>query len=82
MGNIPLILFLRLLLLIGVLLLPRLPLGLKNLRELKFEHSFEDTINGLHNRVQDIESSAHFFLQCLFFINERYTVLSTIRNFD
>ena len=46
------------------------------------QHSFQDTINPLCNCGQDIESATHFFLLCLFFSNERRTLLSTIRSLD
>ena len=66
----------------GIKLITRLRLGLSHLREHKFKHSFQDTINPLCNCGQDIESSTHFFLHCPFFINERRTLLSTIRSLD
>ena len=62
----------------GIKLITRLRLGLSHLREHKFKHSFQDTINPLCNCGQDIESATHFFLQCFFFINERRTLFSTI----
>ena len=66
----------------GIKLITRLRLGLRHLREHKFKHSFQDTINPLCNCGQDIESSINFFLHCLFFINERRTLLSTRRSLD
>ena len=51
----------------GIKLVTTLRLGLSHLREDKFKHSFQDTINLLCNCDQDIESSTHFFLHCLFF---------------
>ena len=57
-------------------------LGSVHLREHKFKHSFQDAINPLCNCGQDNKSSAHFFLHCLFFINERCTLLSTIHRLD
>ena len=63
-------------------LITRLRLGLSHLREHKLKHSFPDTINPLCNCGQDIESSTHFFRHCPFFINERCTLLSTIRSLD
>ena len=66
----------------GIKLITRLRLGLSHLREHKFKHSFQDTINPLCNCGQDIESATHFFLLCLFFSNERRTLLSTIRSLD
>ena len=66
----------------GIKLITRLRLGLSLLREHKFKHSFQDTINPLCNCGQDMESSTHFFLLCSFSINERHTLLSTIRSLD
>ena len=59
-------------------LITRLRLGLSHLREHKFKHSFQHTLNPLCNCGQDIESTTHFFLHCPFFINERSTLLSSI----
>ena len=55
---------------------------LQDLRQHKFKHSFQDTINTLCNCGQDIESSTHFFLHSPFFTNERRTLLSIIRSLD
>ena len=66
----------------GIKLITRLRLGLSHLREHKFKHSFQDTLNPLCNCGQDIESITHFFLHCPFFINERRTLLSTICSLD
>ena len=66
----------------GIKLITRLRLGLSHLREHKFKHSFQDTINPSCNCCQDIESATYFFLHCLFFINGRRTLLSTIRSLD
>ena len=63
-------------------LITRLTLGLSHLREHKFKHSFQDTLNPLCNCGQDIESTTHFFLHCHFFVNERRTLLSTIRSLN
>ena len=62
----------------GIKLVARLRLGLSHLREHKFKHIFQDTINPLCN----LWSATHFFLHCPFFINERRTLLSTIRSLD
>ena len=66
----------------GIKLFTRLRLGLSHLREHKFKHSFQDTINPFCNCGQDIESATHFFLHCPFFINKRRTLLCTIRSLD
>ena len=59
-------------------LVTRLRLGLINLRENKSKHSFEDTFNPLYNCGMDIESFAHFLLQCPSYINERCTLMSSL----
>ena len=66
----------------GIKVITRLRLSLSHLIEHKFKHSFQDTINPLCNCGQDIESSTHFFFHCPFFIDERCTLLSTIRSLD
>ena len=66
----------------GIKHITRLRLGLSHLRNHKFKHSFQHAINVLCNCGPDIESATHFFLLCSFFINERGTLLSTIRSFD
>ena len=66
----------------GIKLITRLTLGLSHLREHKFKHSFQDTLNALCNFGQDIESTTHFFLHFPLFFNERHTLLSTIRSLD
>ena len=63
----------------GIKLLSRLRLGLSHLREHKFKHSFEDTTSPLCSCNMDIETTAHYFLHCPLFFNERGTLLSTIR---
>ena len=45
----------------GIKLITRLRFGLGHLREYKFKHKFQDTINHLCNCGQDIESITHFF---------------------
>ena len=66
----------------GIKFITRLRLCLSHLREHKFKHSFQDTMNPLCNCGQGIESSTNFFIHCPFFVNERRTLLSTIRSFD
>ena len=64
----------------GLKFITRLRLGLSHLREHKFKHSFQDTINPLCSCGLDIESTEHFLLHCPQFVNERCTLLSTIGN--
>ena len=57
-------------------LVTRLHLGLSHLRENKFKHSFQDTLNPLCNFGMDVKSPTHFLLQCPSYINERYTLIA------
>ena len=53
-------------------------LRLSHLREHKFKHSFQDTINPLSSCKIDTGSTEQFLLHCPQFINERRTFLSTV----
>ena len=66
----------------GIKLITRLRLGLTHLTEHKFKRSFQEKINPSCNCDQDVESSTHFFIRCPLFINERRTLLNTIRSLD
>ena len=66
----------------GIKLVIRLRLGLSHLREHKFKHSFQDTLNPLCNCGMDVESSTHFLLQCPSYINERCTVMSNLNRIN
>ena len=66
----------------GKKLVTRLHLGLSHLRENKFKHSFQDTLNLLCNCGMDVKSSTHFLLQCPSYINERYTLMSNLNRFN
>ena len=48
----------------GVKLLTRLRLGLSHLREHKFKHGFQDSLNPICSCGNDIETSTHFLLHC------------------
>ena len=49
---------------VGIKLLTRLRLGLSHLREHKFRHNFEDTLNPLCSCSIEAETTLHFFLRC------------------
>ena len=66
----------------GIKFLTRLRLGLSHLREHKFKHSFQDSLNPLCKCSFDVESTSHFLLHCLIYNNERSPLISTIRNTD
>ena len=67
----------------GLRLITRLRLGLSHLREHKFKHSFEDSLNPLCICGSgDIESTSHYLLHCSEYSNERMTLLNKIRQID
>ena len=66
----------------GIKFLTRLRLGLSHLREHKFKHSLQDSLNPLCKCDIEIESTSHFLLHCPIYNNDRSSLLSTIRNID
>ena len=66
----------------GLKFVTRLRLGLSHLREHKFKHSFQDSINPLCSCSLDVESTIHYFLHCPLFTIERHTLLNTISQTD
>ena len=60
----------------------RLRLGLSHLREHKFKHSFQDTLNPLCSCGLDIETTSHYFLHCPLFHAERSTLLNKVNEID
>ena len=66
----------------GTKLVTRLKLGLSDLREHKFKHSFQDTLNPLCSRGLDIETTSHYFLHCPLFHPERSTLRNNIKEID
>lgn len=57
-------------------------LSLNHLRQHKFKHNFQDSINPLCQCSQDTVFKTHFFLHCPLYINGRCTLLSTVNNLD
>ena len=54
----------------GIKLIMRLHLGLSHLREHKFKHNFQESLNSLCNCGHSTESATHFFLHCPLLTNE------------
>ena len=54
-------------------------LVLSHLREYKFKHNFQDTLNSICNCGEDIESSCQYVLHCWFYTNEGLTLLNDIQ---
>ena len=57
----------------GIRLLTRLRVGPIHLREHKFKHSFQDTLNPICNCGEDIETSSHYVVHCPDYLQERMT---------
>ena len=62
----------------GIKLVTRLRFDLSYLREYKFKHGFQDTLNPLCSCGHDIETTFHYFLHCPLFHAERSTLLKNI----
>ena len=62
--------------------LTRLRLGLSHLREHKFKHNFQDTLNPICSCGKDTETTYHFLLHCPNHLNERMIMLNTIKAVD
>ena len=60
----------------GIKLLTRL--RVVYLREHKFKHSFQDTLNPICNCGEDIETTSHYLLHCPDYLHERKTLLNTV----
>ena len=56
---------------IGIKYITQIGLGISLLREHKFRHSFQYTLNPSCNCGNDVESAIRFFLHCLLYNNER-----------
>ena len=67
---------------IGIKYITRIRLGLSHLREHKFKHSFQDSINPICNCGNDVESAIHFYLHCPLYSNERCTLLNSLSKID
>ena len=55
----------------GIKLIARLRLGLSHLREHKFRHNFQDTLNPICSCGDDIETTIHYLLHCPNYLDER-----------
>ena len=67
----------------GIKLLSRLKLGLSHLREHKFKHSSQDSLNPFCSCGKgEVETSSHYLLHCSNYSEERFVFLKTIENID
>ena len=53
--------------------LTRLRIGFSHIKEHKFKHNFQDSVDPLCSCGNDIESTVHFFLYCPNFTAQRYS---------
>ena len=60
----------------------RLRLGFSHLREHKFNHNFQDTINPLCSCSLESKSTTHFFLQCQNFTDLRKCLMNELIKID
>ena len=56
--------------------------GLSYLRENKFRHNFQDTINPFCYGSLEIESTSHFFLRCQNFTTPTIYLMKELRKVD
>ena len=66
----------------GLKLLTRLRLGLSHLREHKFNHNFQDTLNPLCPCSLETESVSHYFLRCHNYTDLRMNLKNELRQID
>ena len=62
----------------GIKYLTRLRLNFSHLRQHKFRHNFQDTLNPLCSCSLETESVNHFLLRCHFFVHARKTLLDNL----
>ena len=64
----------------GIKLLTRLRVGLSHLREHKFRHNFQDSLDPFRSCGRHIETTIHFFLHRLNYSNQRKILFEKISN--
>ena len=64
----------------GIKLITRLRAGLSYLREHRFRHNFQDSLNPFCNCGQHIETTIHLFLRCPYYSNQRKILFQKISN--
>ena len=66
----------------GIRILTRLRLGLSDLREHRFKHSFQDSLNPLCFCGNEIETSTHYLLHCTTDTNQTVILLNKIKSIN
>ena len=67
---------------LGVKYLTRLRIGFSHLKEHKFKHNFQDSIDPMCSCSSGIETTIHFFLHCANFNIQRQTLFDKIATID
>ena len=62
--------------------LTRLRVGLSHLREHKFKHNFQDTLNPLCACSSEPECNKHYLLRCHFFNEQRVRLFDSLNAID
>ena len=63
---------------VGLRYLFQLRVSLSPLKAHKWRHNFSDTISGICDCKQDIESTSHFLFSCPFYATQRATLITSI----
>ena len=66
----------------GLKLQTRLRIGFSHLKEHKFKHNIQDSVDPLCSCGNDIESTVQFFLHCPNFTTQRQTLLNKLKNIN
>ena len=66
----------------GLKLLTRLRVGFSHLREHKFKHNFQDTLNPLYSCSLEAEDTYHFFMRCQSFSNQRNVLFDDLNSIN
>ena len=67
---------------LGLKLLTRLKFGFSHLKEHKFKHNFQDSVDPLCSCGNDIESTVHFFLYYPGFTTQRQNLLNKLKSIN
>ena len=67
---------------LGIKYLTRLRVGFSHLKENKFRHNFQDSIDPMCNCGSGIETTIHFFLHCANFNTQRQTLFDKTATID
>ena len=67
---------------LGVKYLTRLRIGFSHLKEYKFKHNFQDSIDPMYSYSSGIETTIHFFLHCVNFDTQKQTLFDKVATID